>query len=67
VTARYIERTGGPEDFKTAFVLDGRLGWQRGRCFAHLTGTNLLDRTYQEVPGVPMSGPLAVVEMGRRF
>lgn len=66
-TARYIERTGGPEEFKTAFVLDGRLSWQRGRWFAHLTGSNLLDRTYQEVPGVPMSGPLAVLEVGRGF
>ena len=67
VTGRYIERTGGPVDFATAFVLDGRLGWEQGDWFARLTGTNLLDRSYQEVPGVSMSGPLAVVEAGRRF
>ncbi len=67
LTGRYLERTGGPADFATAFVLDGRLGWQRGRWFARLTGTNLLDRRYQEVPGVYLSGPLAVLEVGRRF
>ncbi len=67
LTSRYIERTGGPAEFNTAFVLDGKLTWTRGDWFAHLTGTNLLDRSYQEVPGVYMSGPLAVVEVGRRF
>ena len=67
LTARYLEHTGGPSDFSTVFVLDGKLTWERGGWFAHLTGTNLLDRSYQEVPGVYMSGPLAVLEVGRRF
>ncbi len=67
LTGRYIERTSGPADFSTAFVLDGRLSWEHGGWFSHLTGTNLLDRDYQEVPGVYMSGPLAVLEVGRRF
>lgn len=54
-------------DFATAFVLDGRLRWERGAWFASLTGTNLLERSYQEVPGVYMSGPLGILEVGQRF
>ncbi len=67
LTGRYLERTGGPAAFSTAFVLDGKLTWEHGRWFTRLTGTNLLDRTYQEVPGVVMSGPLGVLEAGFRY
>jgi iron complex outermembrane receptor protein len=68
LTGRYQEHSGGPDDFRHIFVLDGRLGWRhRLGWFASLTGTNLLDRSYQEVPGVTMPGTLLTATVGRSF
>jgi len=68
VTGRYLQRTGGPDDFRYAFVLDARLDWRHAAgWYATLTGTNLLDRRYMEVPGVPMPGTLFTLGAGRRF
>lgn len=68
VTGRYLSRTGGPDDFRHAFVLDARLDWRHAAGWhATLTGTNLLDRRYMEVPGVPMPGTLFTLGAGRRF
>ena len=55
-------------DFRHYFVLDGRLDWTGpAGWFAWLTGTNLLDRTYGEVPGVQMPGLLVTGTVGKRF
>ena len=68
VTGRFIQHNEGPDDFREFFVLDTRLdfdhptGW-----FAALVGTNLLDRRYEEVPGVQMPGILFTGTVGRRF
>ena len=68
LTGRYIERNDGPDDFRHAFVLDLRLGWRHAAgWFADLVGTNLLDRRYMEVPGVPMPGRLFTLSAGRTF
>ena len=68
VSGRYLEHTGGPDDFRHLFVLDGRLGWTGpDGWFAALVGTNLLDRRYEEVPGIQMPGPLATASVGREF
>lgn len=68
LTGRYLEHTGGPDDFRHIFVLDGRLGWRHRRgWFASLVGTNLLDRRYQEVPGVTMPGILLTTTLGKSF
>lgn len=68
VTGRYLEHAGGPADFRHVFVLDGKVRWQHRRgWFAHLTGTNLLNRRYQEVPGVTLSGALLSLTLGRDF
>lgn len=71
LAGRYLERTDGAGShggYRVAFVLDGRLDWQGPRdFFASLTGTNLLDRAYEEVPGVPLPGTVATFEIGRRF
>lgn len=65
---RYLERSAGPDDFRHSFVLDGRLDWTHpAGWFLSLAGTNLLDRRYQEVPGVPMPGVLHTLTVGRRF
>jgi iron complex outermembrane receptor protein len=59
VGGRYVEHSGGPDDFRHFFVLDSRLDWMIARgWFAAVTGTNLLDRRYEEVPGVQMPGIL---------
>ena len=71
LTGRYLERTDGAGSsggYRVAFVLDGRLDWQGPLdTFASLTGTNLLDRSYEEVPGVPMPGTVATFEVGKKF
>ena len=68
VTGRYLARSDGPDDFRHAFVLDARLDWRHAAgWYSTLTGTNLLDRRYMEVPGVPMPGVLFTLSAGRRF
>jgi iron complex outermembrane receptor protein len=68
VSSRYIEHTDGPSDFKHIFVLDSRLDWKhRTGWFAAVTGTNLLDRRYEEVPGVQMPGVLFTGTVGKTF
>jgi len=65
---RYLERTAGPDDFRYLFVLDSRLDWvHRSGFFASLVGTNLLDRRYEEIPGVEMSGLLITATVGMNF
>ena len=65
VSGRYLERTAGPEDFRYLFVLDSRLDWTHSSgLFAGIMGTNLLDRRYEEVPGVQMSGVLFTATLG---
>lgn len=68
LTGRYLERTGGPAGYRVAFLLDGSLDWEGpANLFASMAATNLLDREYEEVPGVPMPGVLASLTVGRRF
>ena len=68
ISGRYLEHTDGPDDFKHIFVLDSRLDWKnRAGWFAAVTGTNLLDRRYEEVPGVQMPGMLFTGTVGRTF
>lgn len=68
LAARYLERTGGPDDFRAACVLDGRVGWGGADGWqVTLTVTNLLDRSTQEVPGVALPGRLATLSVGREF
>jgi vitamin B12 transporter len=68
VTGRLVEHTGGPDDFRHFFVLDSRLDWKhRAGWFAAVTGTNLLDRRYEEVPGVQMPGILFTGTVGKEF
>ncbi|MFO7652863.1 MAG: TonB-dependent receptor [Candidatus Krumholzibacteriia bacterium] len=67
VLGRYLERTGGPDRFRVAFVLDGRLDWTPGRYRVTLQVLNLLDRSYQEVPGVSMPGRLAMLTLELLF
>ncbi len=68
VSGRYLERTDGPEDFRYSFVLDSRLDWTHpSGIFAGIMGTNLLDRRYEEIPGVQMSGTLFTARVGMDF
>jgi len=68
VSGRYLERTDGPEDFRYSFVLDSRLDWTHSSgIFAGIMGTNLLDRRYEEIPGVQMSGTLFTARVGMDF
>jgi len=68
LTGRYLEHTGGPADFQDTFVLDTLVEWRhRSGWFVYVTGTNLLDRTYEEVPGVQMPGILFTGTLGREF
>jgi iron complex outermembrane receptor protein len=68
VSGRYVEHTGGPDDFREFFVLDSRVDWKhRTGWFAAATGTNLLDRRYEEVPGVQMPGVLFTGTVGKVF
>ena len=68
VAGRYLENNDGPDDFRNFFVLDTRLDWQHGSgWFVGVTGTNLLDRRYEEVPGVQMPGILFTGTVGRAF
>ncbi|MBE0565645.1 MAG: TonB-dependent receptor, partial [Krumholzibacteria bacterium] len=65
---RYVERSGGPDDFRVAGLVDARLDWARtGGWFASLTGTNLTDRRVMEVPGVVLPGVLLTGSAGLRF
>ncbi|MFH1845839.1 MAG: TonB-dependent receptor, partial [bacterium] len=59
LSGRYLERTGEDADFAFVFVADGRLRWQLAPWSMCVQVTNLLDRMYQDVPGVPMPGRLA--------
>ena len=68
VAGRYLEHNGGPEDFREFFVLDSRLDWRHSSgWFAGVTGTNLLDSRYEEVPGVEMPGILFTGTVGKVF
>lgn len=68
VGGRYLERIEGPDDFRCIFVLDSRLDWTHSSgIFAGLMGTNLLDRRYEEIPGVQMSGLLLTATVGMNF
>jgi vitamin B12 transporter len=68
LTGRYLEHTAGPEDFRHVLVLDNRVDWNgTAGWFLSMAGTNLLDRRYQEVPGVPMPGSLYTTTVGWRF
>ncbi len=68
VGGRYLEHTDGPEDFRFVFVLDSRLDWTHpSGFFAGIMGTNLLDRRYEEIPGVQMSGLLLTATVGMNF
>ena len=68
VGGRYMERTAGPDDFRILFVLDTRLDWTHSSgLFAGIMGTNLLDRRYEEIPGVQMSGMLLTATVGLDF
>ena len=67
LAGRYLERRGGGPDHAVQFVLDGRLGWELPPWLLTLQGTNLLDRDYEEIPGVPMPGRLATLTVGSRF
>ncbi len=68
VGGRYMERTAGPDDFRILFVLDSRLDWTHSSgLFAGIMGTNLLDRRYEEIPGVQMSGMLLTATVGLDF
>lgn len=65
---RYLERNDGPTDFRHLFVMDGRLDWESGKgYFVGLMATNILDRRYEEIPGVPMSRALLTCRVGARF
>lgn len=68
VTGRYLERNQGPTDFRYSFVLDSRLDWQHSSgFFAGLMATNILDRRYEEIPGVEMPGFLLTATLGKNF
>ena len=68
LTARYLEHTGGPDPFRNVFVLDGMARWDfaRGRS-VRVTVMNLLDRRYQEVPGIFLAGTTALVEFSLSY
>ena len=67
VAGRYRERTGGPDDHRIGFVLDGRVNWRlRGVTFT-AQGTNLLDREYEDIPGVRMPGRLFTLGFSGRI
>jgi vitamin B12 transporter len=68
VLGRYLEHSEGPDDFRQFFVLDGRLDWRHpGGWFLAISGTNLLDRRYEEVPGVQMPGVMYMTTVGWGF
>ncbi len=68
VTGRYLEHDNGPADFRHSFVVDNRLDWRHpSGWFGSLAGTNLLDRRYEEVPGIPMPGTLFTTTVGWGF
>lgn len=68
LVGRYLQHTEGPAEFRDIVVVDDRLDWRHpSGWFASLAGTNLLDRRYQEVPGVPMPGTLYTTTLGRTF
>ena len=68
LTGRYLEHASGPGAFRHSFVLDNRLDWRSpAGWFASIAGTNLLDRRYQEVPGVPMPGTVYTTTVGWGF
>lgn len=67
LAGRYTERTAGSAAHEVSFVLDGRLVWDLDPWLLTVQGTNLLDRLYEEVPGVPMPGRLISLTVERAF
>ncbi|MDX2472951.1 MAG: TonB-dependent receptor [Candidatus Krumholzibacteria bacterium] len=68
LTGRYVEHSGGPDDFQKFFVLDSRIDWQGDTGWlVSFTGTNLSDRRYEEVPGVQMPGTVFTGSVGHHF
>ena len=66
VRGRWIQRTGGPDDFREYAVWDARLRWQPGAFAVAVDATNLTDRRYAEIPGAVMPGRTVTlgVDMG---
>jgi iron complex outermembrane receptor protein len=65
---RFVEHTGGPADFASYFVMDSRISWRGDSGWlASLTGTNLTDHRYEEVPGVQMPGTVFTGSLGYEF
>ncbi len=68
LTGRYMEHSGGPDEFQEFFVLDGRINWVGDSGWlASFSGTNLADRHYEEVPGVQMPGSVFTGSVGYRY
>ncbi len=68
VTGRYQEHSSGPDDFRVVFMLDSRLHWTGPAGLGiDVVGTNLLDRCYEEVPGVQMPSRLLTGTVGWKF
>lgn len=68
LTGRYMEHSGGPDDFREFFIFDSRITWQDDSGWlASFSGTNLADRRYEEVPGVQMPGTVFTGSVGYRY
>ncbi len=67
LSGRYVERTGGTADYAYTFVADSRLVWRAAPCSVNIQVTNLLDRRYEEIPGVQLPGRLATATVGWEF
>jgi iron complex outermembrane receptor protein len=68
IGGRYVEHTGGPADFANFIVLDSRVAWRfSAGWLASLTGSNLTDHRYAEVPGVQMPGTVVTGSVGYAF
>jgi len=64
---RWIQRTGGDDDFREYAVWDARLRWQPGRLAVTLDATNLGDTRYAEIPGAVMPGRMVTVGLEMAF
>ncbi len=60
---RYAQMSGG----RDRFVLDLLIAWTRAPWRLEMQVTNVLDRDYEEIPGVPMPGQLVTWGMARDF